>query len=109
MLYEVITGASVAFFEGEGTGAWDRLYRRGQPTHLGLDHVMASSAIPILFPAQRIGDEFYGDGALRQLHPISPALKFGSTRLFVIGVSARAGPSSSMIERRRPSIRNNFV
>jgi NTE family protein len=98
------SGASVAFYEGGETAPWDRRYRRGEPTTLGLDHVIASSAIPILFPAQRIGGNFYGDGALRQLHPISPALKFGATRLFVIGVSARIHDKPHMIERRRPSI-----
>jgi NTE family protein len=98
------SGASVAFYEGGHATPWDRRYRRGEPTRLELDHVIASSAIPILFPAQRIGDVFYGDGALRQLHPISPALKFGATRLFVIGVSARVDAKPHMVERRRPSI-----
>jgi len=98
------SGDSVAFFEGNPIAAWDRLYRRGVPTSLGLDHVMASAAIPILFPAQRIGARHYGDGALRQLHPISPALKFGATRLFIIGVTAAQADKPHMIERRRPSI-----
>lgn len=98
------SGVSVAFYEGGDTQPWDRLYRRGERARLGLEHVMASSAIPILFPAQRVGADFFGDGALRQLHPISPALKFGANRLFVIGVSARARYGPSMIDRRRPSI-----
>jgi NTE family protein len=98
------SGASVAFYEGGGTAPWDRLYRRGEPAEIGVDHVIASAAIPILFPAHRIGSNFYGDGALRQLHPISPALKFGATRLFVVGVSARAKDKPEMVERRRPSI-----
>jgi NTE family protein len=98
------SGASVAFYEGGGTAPWDRLYRRGEPAEIGVDHVIASAAIPILFPAHRIGANFYGDGALRQLHPISPALKFGATRLFVVGVSARTKDKPEMVERRRPSI-----
>ncbi len=98
------SGASVAFYEGGHATPWDRLYRHGVKTTLELDHVMASAAIPILFPAQRIGESFYGDGALRQLHPISPALKFGATRLFIIGVSAPVEDQPHMIERRRPSI-----
>jgi NTE family protein len=65
---------------------------------------MDSAAIPILFPAQRIGDAFYGDGALRQLHPISPALKLGASRLFVIGVSTRRVDAPEMLDRRRPTI-----
>ncbi len=98
------TGTSVAFYEGGSVPPWNRVYRRGEPTRLGHQHVMASAAIPILFPAQRIGDAFYGDGALRQLHPISPALKLGASRLFVIGVSTRRIDAPEMLDRRRPTI-----
>lgn len=98
------TGTSVAFYEGGTVAPWDRVYRRGEPTRLGSQHVMASAAIPILFPAQRIGDAFYGDGALRQLHPISPALKLGASRLFVIGVSTRCVDAPEMLDRRSPTI-----
>jgi NTE family protein len=98
------TGTSVAFYEGGGVPAWDRIYRRGQPARIGPEHVMAYAAIPILFPAQRIGDAYYGDGALRQLHPISPALKLGASRLFVIGVSTRRVDAPEMLDRRRPTI-----
>lgn len=98
------TGTSVAFFEGGDVEPWERLYRRGERAVLNLDHVIASAAIPILFPAQRIGTRYFGDGALRQLHPISPALKCGATRLFVIGVSAPFAPSHAMCDRRRPGI-----
>ena len=48
------TGASVAFYEGGSVAPWDRVYRRGEPARLEHQHVMASAAIPILFPAQRI-------------------------------------------------------
>lgn len=97
-------GASVAFHEGGRATTWDRRQRRGDATRLELAHVMASAAIPVLFPAERIGESFYGDGALRQLHPLSPALKFGARRLFVVGVSARTVDDPAMRERRRPGI-----
>jgi NTE family protein len=48
---------------------------------------MASTAIPTLFPTERIGDSYYGDGALRQLTPISPALHLGAERVLVISVN----------------------
>jgi len=83
---------------------WNRLYRRGERTAIALRHVMASAAIPVLFPAEDIGGRYFGDGALRQLHPLSPALKFGAERLFVIGVSAPFAPQPHMTERRRPGI-----
>lgn len=98
------SGTSVAFFEGGDVRPWERHYRCGERAVLNIDHVIASAAIPILFPAQRIDTRYFGDGALRQLYPISPALKCGATRLLVIGVSAPFAPSSAMCERRRPSI-----
>ena len=98
------SGTSVAFFDGGDTPVWNRLYRRGERTAIALRHVMASAAIPVLFPAEDIGGRYFGDGALRQLHPLSPALKFGAERLFVIGVSAPFAPQPHMTERRRPGI-----
>src|SRR5690554_6222901 len=82
------SGQTVRFFQGHPdlTG-WNRYRRTGVPTRLRLEHLMASSAIPTIFPAVRIDDEFFGDGALRQLAPISPALHLGADSLFVIGVS----------------------
>jgi len=82
------TGESVAFFEGGDAEGWRRAHRSGRATRLGLDHIMASSAIPILFPPRAIDGHYYGDGALRQLNPLSPALHLGARRLFIIGVSA---------------------
>ncbi len=80
-------GESVAFYDGRRQGSWQRRNRRGVPTRLQLEHVLASTAIPMLFPPQRIGPHWYGDGALRQLHPLSPALNLGARRLLIIGVS----------------------
>lgn len=82
------TGESVAFYDGRTMEPWQRLHRHGVQTTLTLDHVMASAAIPILFPPQAIDGGYYGDGALRQLNPLSPALHLGANRLFIIGVSS---------------------
>lgn len=82
------TGESIAFYDGAAVEPWQRLHRRGEKTTLSLDHVMASAAIPILFPPRAINGHYYGDGALRQLHPLSPALHLGASKLFVIGVSS---------------------
>jgi NTE family protein len=87
------SGESVNFFQGEkGLNEWNRHRRRGVKTCLTLDHLMASSAIPGVFPAGKIGEHYYGDGALRQLAPISPALHMGADRVFVIGVSNNRNP-----------------
>lgn len=82
------TGESVAFYDGEKADPWQRLHRRGEQTTVTLDHVMASAAIPILFPPRPINGHYFGDGALRQLNPLSPALHLGASRLFIVGVSS---------------------
>lgn len=87
------TGESVAFFQAlEEVQEWQRARRRGQRSRIGLEHLLASSAIPILFPAQKVGGRYFGDGAVRQLAPISPALHLGAQRVLVVGVAeARPG------------------
>jgi NTE family protein len=81
----------VFFAAAEGVVGWDRPGRAGLRTRLGLEHLMASSAIPFLFPAVRVGDTHYGDGAMRQLAPLSPAIRLGADRLLVIGVRSEEG------------------
>lgn len=82
------SGQTVSFFQGHpDLVGWNRYRRAGVPTRLRLEHLLASSAIPTIFPAVRINREYFGDGALRQLAPISPALHLGADSLFVIGVS----------------------
>lgn len=86
------SAASVAFFQGvEDRAPWLRQQRIGQRARLGLDHLMASLGVPFLFPPVRLGDEYYGDGAQRQLWPLSPAIHLGADRLLVIGVRSELG------------------
>jgi len=85
------SAASVAFFQSANeVSPWMRQQRVGQRTELGLDHLMASLGVPFLFPPVRLGDEYFGDGAQRQLWPLSPAIHLGADRLFVIGVRSEA-------------------
>ncbi|MFT5116529.1 MAG: NTE family protein [Kiritimatiellia bacterium] len=82
------SGNSINFFQGnEKIEEWVRCRRIGRPTIIGMEHLLASSAIPWIFPTVRIGQEYFGDGAMRQLAPISPALHLGADRIFIIGVS----------------------
>src|ERR1700756_1791811 len=86
------TGHSVAFYDGvDSIKDWSRVQRLGRRAEVTLDHLMASSAIPMLFPPMRLGNEFFGDGAMRQLNPLSPAIHLGADRLLVVGVRARRG------------------
>ena len=78
---------SISFFQGkEGLETWTRVRRRGQRTDITLDHVMASIAAPLIFPPVLMGREYFGDGAMRQATPLSPAVRLGAKRLLVIGV-----------------------
>lgn len=85
------SGQSVTFFQGQQSiHPWNRARRRGEKTDLTIDHLMASTAIPSLFPAVQLQGGYFGDGAVRQLKPISPALHMGAEQLLIIGVSNNA-------------------
>lgn len=82
---------SVTFYQAvEGLTPWRRARRRGVPTSISVEHLMASSSLPILFPAYQIGYDYYGDGAMRQQYPLSPALHLGADRILVVGVSGES-------------------
>jgi NTE family protein len=100
------TGQSVAFYEGiDSISDWSRVQRVGRRTQLTLDHLMASVAIPLLFPPIRIEADYFGDGAMRQLHPLSPAIHLGADRLLIVGVRARraAGVAVNRLQTLMPS------
>lgn len=78
---------AICFYQGKhGIKPWHRTRRLGQPARLRIDHVMASAALPVIFPAVRLGREYFGDGSLRQAAPLSPAVHLGAERILVIGV-----------------------
>ena len=82
------TGQAVTFYQGRATiDPWFRHRRVGVPTRLSLQHLLASASIPLIFPPVKINREYFGDGAVRQSAPISPALHLGATRVLVVGVS----------------------
>jgi len=81
------TARSVSFFEAETTvSEWSRAQRHGERVPLSLDYLMASLSIPFLFPPTSLQGEFFGDGAMRQTAPLSPAIHLGADRLLVVGV-----------------------
>ncbi len=90
-------GESVSFFQGaEDIEPWQRFRRSGVATKLTTEHLMASTALPSVFPAIQIDREYYGDGAMRQYAPLSPALNTGATKLFVVGVSDNRSPKKRL-------------
>ncbi|HVY05956.1 MAG TPA: patatin-like phospholipase family protein [Burkholderiales bacterium] len=81
------SGQSVSFFQSlPGIEGWQRARRIGIPEIIDYEHLLASSALPFIFPAVPLRREFFGDGSMRQIAPISPALHLGADRVVVIGV-----------------------
>ena len=95
------TGHSVTFYQGApDIQPWKRTRRVGVPTQLDIQHMLASSAIPFMFPAVHVNREFFGDGSMRQIAPISSALHLGAERVLVVGV----GHSATEDFEKRPKI-----
>ncbi len=81
------SGCSVTFYQGvEEIPPWKRAHRLGIPTKIEPKHLLASSAIPFIFPAVLVNREYFGDGSMRQIAPISSALHLGATRVLIIGL-----------------------
>jgi NTE family protein len=81
------SGESVTFYQAApGVEPWRRARRIGVAARIRPEHLLASSALPFIFPAVHINREYFGDGSMRQIAPVSPALHLGADRLFVIGV-----------------------
>jgi len=98
------TGEHITFYQSRGgIMPWRRSLRRAVPARIGVDHLLASSAIPFIFPAQAMlvhgHTEWCGDGSMRHLAPISPAIHLGAEKIFVVGTSYR---DETHPERRSP-------
>ena len=98
------SGQAVTFYQGRATiDPWFRHRRVGVPTRLTLEHLLASAAIPLIFPPVKVNREYFGDGAVRQQAPISPALHLGASRVLVVGVSGNPlgkGASQQVVRPR---------
>ncbi len=98
------SGRSVSFFEGAlHLEPWQRARRCGVRARLGPEHLLGSSAIPFIYPPERIDGEYYGDGAMQQLAPMSPALQLGADKVFIIGVGPTFAPASRSLDTSYPS------
>ena len=90
------TGRAVAFFEAAAaTKEWSRVRRAGVRRGIDVDVLIASAAIPFIFPAGRVDGDYYGDGAMRQLAPLSPAVHLGANRLLVVGTRTDSPASAA--------------
>ncbi|HEX8244200.1 MAG TPA: patatin-like phospholipase family protein [Longimicrobium sp.] len=95
------TGQSVAWVQGRHLQTWERPSRRAVETRLRVEHVMASSALPLFFPAVQIGDQWHGDGGIRLTAPLSPALHLGAHKILAISTHYERTQS----EADRPTVR----
>jgi len=95
------TGLTTTWIEGRATEAWERPGRLAVTSRLSVEHVMASAALPLLFPAVRLGDEWHGDGGVRLSAPLAPALHLGADRVLAISTRRARNPGES-VERISP-------
>ncbi len=80
------TSETITFVEGHQPPSWKRSRRHSENTRINPSHIVASSAIPLLFTPGKVEDRYFGDGCVRNQQPLSPALHLGATSLLVIGV-----------------------
>ncbi len=88
------TGEHLTFYQSTNTiEPWSRSLRQAIPCNIGVDHLLASSSIPFIFPAQALSvrglTQWCGDGSMRQLAPMSPAIHLGASKICVIGTGHR--------------------
>lgn len=99
------SGQSVTFYQGgPGLVAWERTQRIGAATTMDVDLLMASSALPFLFPAVKYHREYFGDGSMRQMAPISPALHLGADRVLVVGTGRQPADGQRVRSSVYPSL-----
>lgn len=102
---DLATGDGVLFFQGQpGIREWRRRRWHLRRTTIGVDHVMASSAIPILFPSIKVDRRHYGDGSVRNTAPLSPAINLGAQRILAISVRERTAPAALAGPSEAPTI-----
>ena len=99
------TGQSVSFFQGgSGLEGWERNQRIGAAVSIKLDYVLASAALPFIFPAVKVHREYFGDGSMRQIAPVSPALHLGADRVLIVGTGRQVQDDARARSNTYPSL-----
>jgi len=99
------SGQSVSFFQaGPGLEGWERNQRIGAAVTLKLEYLLASSALPFIFPAVKLHREYFGDGSMRQIAPVSPALHLGADRVLVVGTGRQTSDQARARSNVYPSV-----
>jgi NTE family protein len=104
------SGQSVSFFQGgAGTEGWERNQRIGAAVQLKLEYLLASAALPFIFPAVKVHREYFGDGSMRQIAPVSPALHLGADRVLIVGTGRQSSGPNSEQARARSHVYPSFA
>jgi len=88
-------GMAVTHVQSNGAPMWSRPHRVSVETPLTVEHVLASAALPLFFPAVKIGEAWHGDGGVRLTAPLSPALHLGAGRILAISTRYEPGPNEA--------------
>lgn len=91
------TGQTLTWFEGADIATWERPDRRSQKVRLTVEHILASAALPLLFPAVHLDGAWHGDGGIRLAAPLSPAVHLGANRILVISTRYRGTPEETAV------------
>jgi NTE family protein len=99
------SGQSVSFFQGgSGLEGWERNQRIGAAVPLKIDLLLASAALPFIFPAVKFHREYFGDGSMRQIAPVSPALHLGADRVLIVGTGRQSTDQARARSNVYPSL-----
>ena len=99
------SGQSVSFFQGgSGLEGWERNQRIGAGVMLKSEYLMASAALPFIFPAVKVHREYFGDGSMRQIAPVSPALHLGADRVLIVGTGRQTADQARARSNIYPSL-----
>lgn len=97
------SGDSISFYQTDkAIEPWARAKRRGLKSQINSEHLMASAAIPLVFPSIKLNGEHFGDGSIHQLSPLSPAIHLGAKRLLIVGVEQPKEPLHAMENNPHP-------
>ncbi|HSH74079.1 MAG TPA: patatin-like phospholipase family protein [Longimicrobiales bacterium] len=91
------TGRSVTWIQGQGVELWRRPQRRPRLATINVEHVMASAALPLFFPAVQVENAWYGDGGVRLIAPLSPAVRLGARHIIAISTRHVVGDDQDEI------------
>ena len=99
------SGQSVSFFQGgSGLEGWERNQRIGAAVNLKLEYLLASASLPFIFPAVKVHREYFGDGSMRQIAPVSPALHLGADRVLIVGTGRQTQDQARARSNIYPSL-----